>query len=471
MAEFYSAPKPIVLIVMDGVGVAPPGPGNAVTLADTPNLDKLWPKYPHGSLEAAGMAVGLPEGVDGNSEVGHMAIGTGRVIFQDLPRIDQKIVSGEFSRNTEIIKAIDFAKKNNGRIHITGLVGFGKVHSSFSHLEKLIELIAQQNIGPDKLFVHAILDGRDSSPTAGLQVLTDLENELDRKRIGRIASFIGRYFAMDRDQRWDRTKIAYDMIVKAQGEKTNDFRRTLQKSYQKGLTDEYMTAHIIPGFNGELATVKSGDTIINFNFRPDRALQITRAFEEESFQGFEREKIESIYYLGFSDYKKGFPSHIAFPQDRVLDSLGKVLSENRLTQLRIAESEKFPHVTYFFDGGQQVIYPGEDAIEVPSPKNVSTYDQTPEMSSKKIVEVFLKKMEEKKYDFALINFAPPDMVAHTGVLDAAIKAVEAVDWAIGEVTKYVISKKGLIILTSDHGNCEELINLRTGEVDTKHSSN
>ena len=471
MAEFYKAPKPIVILVMDGVGIAPPGPGNAVTLADTPNLDKLWPKYPHGSLQAAGMAVGLPQDVDGNSEVGHMNIGTGRVIFQDLPRIDQKIKSGEFFRNTEIQNAINFAKKNNGRIHLLGLVGFGKVHSSIDHLYKLIELLAKENIEADKIFVHAILDGRDSSPTAGLQVLNDIEDELDRKRVGRIASFVGRYYAMDSDERWDRTKVAYDMLTNATGDKITDFRNVLQRRYQKGMTDEYMTPHIIPGFDDDFATVRPGDSVINFNFRPDRAQQLTRAFEEQEFKNFERKKIENIYYVGFSDYKKGFPYHIAFPQEKVQDSLGKVLSENKLTQLRIAESEKFPHVTYFFDGGQQVIYPGEDAVEVPSPKNVSTYDQTPEMSSKKIVEVFIRKMEENKYDFALVNFAPPDMVAHTGVLDAAIKAMETVDSCVGEIVEFVLSKKGIAIVTADHGNCEELINLRTGEVDTKHSDN
>jgi len=471
MSIFYKPSKPIVLAVMDGVGIAPPGPGNAVTLANTANLDKLWPKYPHGSLLAAGMAVGLPEGVDGNSEVGHMTLGAGKVVFQDLPRIDQRIKNGNFFNNPELLGAINFAKKNGGNVHLIGLVGHGQVHSSLNHLYKLIKLAASQEVAPERFFIHAFLDGRDSSPTAGLQILQEIEKELLRYRIGRIASFIGRYYAMDRDKRWERTRAAYELITQGKGEKTNNYKKVIKKNYQNGLTDEYMTPYVIPGFEGKVATIRPADAIINFNFRPDRAQQLTIAIEEREFQGFERPFIENIHYVGFSDYKKGYPKRVAFPQEKIVDSLGKVLGENRLTQLRVAESEKFPHVTYFFDGGKQIVYPGEEQIEIPSPKSVATYDLSPEMSSRKIVEVFLRKQEEVDYDFSVINFAPPDMVAHTGVLDAAIKAMEVVDWGIGEIANHVLSKNGTLLITSDHGNCEELINLRTGEVDTKHSSN
>lgn len=471
MAEFYSVPKPVVLVIMDGVGIAPPGPGNAVTLADTVNLDKIYPKYPHGSLGAAGMAVGLPEGVDGNSEVGHMNIGSGRVVFQDLPRIDRKIKNGEFMRNKEFMAAFEFARKNNGKIHLLGLVGYGKVHSSIEHLYQLIEMVKRANIRPDQLLVHAILDGRDCSPSAGVEVLSKIEAELQRQRIGRIASFIGRYYAMDRDRRWERTRVAYEMLTQAQGELVTDFRRVIRKGYQKSLTDEYMTAHIIPDYKGNIDKVKSGDAVINFNFRPDRALQITQAFEEDDFKGFDREKIPNLYYVGLTDYKDGFPKHVAFPKEDIKNPLGSILSQNKLSQLRLAESEKFPHVTYFFDGGRQVVYPGEKQIEVPSKKNVDRYDKAPAMSTKKIVEVFLDEFDKHIFDFALVNFAATDMVPHTGVLDAAIAAMEAVDWGVGQITDYVLSKNGLVIITADHGNCEELINLKNGEVDTKHSSN
>lgn len=471
MANFFKHPKPVVLIVADGVGVAPPGPGNAVTLANTPNLDALWPKYPHAYLQAAGRAVGLPDGADGNSEVGHMTLGTGKVIFQDLPRIENKIKSGEFAKNEELNKAVEFAKKNKGSVHIMGLLGDGLVHASKKHLFELIKLVAETDIDPNKVFVHVFTDGRDSSPTAGAKLIEELENELERKKVGRIASLIGRYYAMDRDERWERTKMAYDLITQGKGTETTKPIKTLQESYKNNVTDEYMKAFVIPDFEGKVAKVNPGDAVLFINYRPDRALQLTKAFEADDFKGFDRDKIKDIYYVGFTDYKQGYPSKVAFPQEKVTDSLGKVLSEHKLTQIRLAESEKFPHVTYFFDGGKKVVYPGEEQIEVPSPKDVATYDQAPTMSTEKLVELLLTKLETDKYDFALINIAAPDMVAHTGVLDAAIKAMEAADTAIGKIVEYVLKKDGVVFITSDHGNCEELVNIRTGEVDTKHSTN
>lgn len=471
MAEFYKYPKPIVLMVLDGVGVAPPGPGNAVTLANTPNLDSLWPNYPHAYLQAAGRAVGLPDGADGNSEVGHMTLGTGKVLFQDLPRIENKIKSGEFKRNEELNNAAKHAKKNKSSLHVMGLLGDGLVHSSKKHLYELIKLIADSDVDPNKVYFHMFLDGRDSSPKAGVKLIQELQEELERKKVGRVASVIGRYYAMDRDQRWERTKRAYDLITQGVGEETKDIVKTLQDKYKEDLTDEYMTEFEVLDKEGKKTTVNDGDAIIFFNYRPDRALQITKAFEDKEFKGFDREMIKDLYYVGFTDYKQGFPSKIAFPQEKVTDSLGKVLSENQLTQLRVAESEKFPHVTYFFDGGKKIVYPGEEQVEVPSPKQVATYDQAPEMSTDKLVEVFMSKMEREKYDFALINIAAPDMVAHTGVLDAAITAMEAADRAVGKVLEYVLGQGGVVLITADHGNCEELVNIRTGEVDTKHSTN
>lgn len=471
MVEFYKYPKPIVLVVLDGVGVAPPGPGNAVTLANTPILDSLWPKYPHAYLQAAGRAVGLPDGADGNSEVGHMTLGTGKVLFQDLPRIENKIKSGEFIRNEELNNAVKHVKKNKSSLHVMGLLGDGLVHSSKKHLYELIKLIEQSDVDPNKVYFHMFLDGRDSSPKAGVKLVQELQEELERKKIGQVASIIGRYYAMDRDLRWERVKKAYDLITRGIGEESKNILKTLQDAYKKDLTDEYMTEFVIPDYEGKKARVGTGDGLIFFNFRPDRALQITKAFEDEKFTGFNRELIKDLYFVGFTDYKQGFPKKIAFPQEKVTDSLGKVLSENQLTQLRIAESEKFPHVTYFFDGGKKIVYEGEEQIEVPSPKDVATYDQAPRMSTDKLIEVFTSKMEKEKFDFALINVAAPDMVAHTGVLDAAVKAMEAADEAVGKILEYVLGQDGVVLITADHGNCEELVNIRTGEVDTKHSTN
>ncbi len=471
MAEFFKRPKPVVLVVIDGVGVAPPGPGNAVMLADTPNLDSYWPKYPHCYLQASGRNVGLPDGADGNSEVGHMTLGTGKVLFQDLPRIENKIKSGEFMENEEINNAIKHAKKNQGNVHIIGLLGNGLVHSSKAHLYKLIELVSKSDLDPNKLFIHPFLDGRDSSPTAGLELLNDLDNELGRKKIGRIASFIGRYYAMDRDERWDRIQLAYNLITKGEGIVINDYKKAIKDAYKKSETDEYMKAYVLPDHEGNVAKVQKGDAIIMFNFRPDRAIQITKAFEDDEFKGFERKKIEDLYFVGFTDYKQGFPTHIAFPQEKVTDSLGKTLSENGLTQLRIAESEKFPHVTYFFDGGKKIVFEGEEQVEVPSPKHVATYDEIPEMSTFLIVSKLKERLDKQDFDFVVVNIAAPDMVAHTGVLDAAVAAMNAADKAVGEIVDYVMSKDGVVLITSDHGNCEELINIRTGEVDTKHSTN
>lgn len=456
---------------MDGVGVAPPGPGNAVTLANTPNLDKLWQKYPHTVLKAYGKYVGLPQDADGNSEVGHLTMGAGKVILQDLPRIDNAIETGSFRNNKEFLAAIEHAKKNNGAIHLIGLVGNGLVHSNLDHLFALIDLLDKQKFNPDKVFLHAILDGRDSSTDAGARVLKKIDGYMDGKRLGRIASFIGRYYAKDRDGRWERTKIAYEMMTKSLGTKVDGYEVVLEKYYKKGKSDEYVEPYIINNFDGGVAKIQAGDSVINFDFRPDRALQITQAFMQDDFQGFQREKIENLYYVGMTDYNHGFPPHIAFPREKVTKCLGEVLSTNRISQLRLAESEKFPHVTYFFDGENEVLYEGADQIEVPSNRAVATYDQAPEMRSKEIADTFIKYDEDKKYGFALINFAAPDMVSHTGVLEASIKAMEVVDAQLGRVVEYGMKKDALLLVTADHGNCEELINTRTGEIDTKHSSN
>lgn len=454
---------------MDGVGVAPQSPANAVTLAKTPNLDALWPKYPHTYLYAAGINVGLPHGVDGNSEVGHMNIGAGKIIFQELPRIDNAINNGSFYKNQQILDA--FSRVNNHKIHLIGLVGAGQVHSSYGHLLALIEIGRKLKIPPNKLFVHAFTDGRDSPPKGAYQVLENLEAELNRDKIGSIATIIGRYFAMDRDERWDRTKQAYDMIVSGQGKRVSNWREALKESYKNNVLDEYLPAYVVSQNQETSSKVEPGDAVIFFNYRPDRAVQLTRAFEDPNFPGWDRPLIEDLFFVGMSNYEKGFPFRIAFPPDNIVNSLGKVISENNLRQLRLAESEKFPHVTYFLNGRNQKQHPGEDWIEVPSPRDVATYDQKPEMSTEMVTDVLLEKIKSGLYDFIVINFANADMVAHTGLVDPTVRAMEAIDHSIGKIREAIFEQNGAMILTADHGNAEELINQQTGQVDTKHSTN
>ncbi|MBD3280159.1 2,3-bisphosphoglycerate-independent phosphoglycerate mutase [Candidatus Dojkabacteria bacterium] len=466
-----NARKKVVLVVLDGLGVAPPGPGNAVTLANTPNLDKYWQNYPHGTLKAFGKFVGLPQDADGNSEVGHLTMGAGKVVLQDLPRIDNAIQTGSFFKNDQFLKAIEHAKNNAGAIHLLGLVGNGLVHSDLNHLFALIDLLDQQSFDPDKVSLHAFLDGRDSSPDAGARVLERIDKYMDSKRLGKIASFVGRAFAKDRDERWDRTKKAYEIITLGKGKKVGNYKVALEKYYKRGKSDEYIEPHVIVGVNRDKNTVSRGDSVISFDFRPDRAVQLTKAFVQEDFQGFDRKRIEDLYFVGMTEYAEGIPENVAFPSEQISRTLGQVLSINKKSQLRIAESEKFPHVTFFFDGENNLVYEGVDQVEVPSNRKVTTYDQMPEMRSVEIADNYIKFDNKKDYDFALINFAAPDMVAHTGNLQASIKAIETVDRELGRVVDHAQKKGAIVLLTSDHGNCEELINTRTGEVDTKHSSN
>lgn len=469
MADLYKRPKPLIMIFMDGVGVAPPGPGNAVSLAKTPNLDMLWPKSPHTYLHASGLNVGLPHGVDGNSEVGHMNLGAGKVIFQELPRIDNAVNNGNFYKNQVLVDA--FNRSHDHKVHIMGLVGTGQVHSSFGHLVALLDTAKENNANGDNVYVHVFTDGRDSKPQGAQKLLERLDAEMHRTGVGRIASLIGRYYAMDRDERWERTRKAYDLIVHGTGKPVTTWQEALTDSYKQEKFDEYVEPYVIVRGGEPLAKVEAGDAVIFFNYRPDRAVQIARAFEEEKFPGWERPLINDLYFCGLSNYEKGFPKKQAFPPERITHPLGRILSDNGMRQLRISESEKFPHVTYFLNGGNQIQYPGEDRIEVPSPKDVATYDQKPEMSTYIVTDLILKKVEENIYDVIMTNFANPDMVAHTGVLDASIKAMEVVDECVGRIVNFVLPLGGAVILTADHGNCEELIDLQTGNVDTKHSTN
>jgi len=457
-------------MILDGLGVAPPSPGNAVSLAKTPNLDKFWPLYPHGYLHASGLHVGLPNGVDGNSEVGHMNIGAGKVIFQELPRIDSAIDNETFYDNDTLIKAFACAKDH--KVHIMGLFGNGQVHSSYGHMVALLEMAEKLKVNGNNVYIHVFTDGRDSAPQSAEKILDRLEIEMKRTNIGRIGSIIGRYYAMDRDERWERIKKAYDLITAGQGKLVKSWKDALKNSYENRITDEYLDAYAIDNGQGKpTATVMPGDAVIFFNFRADRAVELTRAFEDENFPGWERPMIQNLYFVGMTNYEKGFPIIQAFPPEQITNPFGKVISDNGLKQLRIAESEKYPHITYFINGGNQIQYPGEDHIEVPSPRDVATYDQKPEMSAIPVTDLLIQILSENKYDVIIMNFANPDMVAHTGVIDATIKAIECTDECIGRISEKILAMGGALVITADHGNAEEMIDPQTGNIDTKHSTN
>lgn len=463
--------RPVVLISMDGVGVAPPGKGNAVTLADTSNLDKLWPMYPHTYLEAAGLNVGLPSGTDGNSEVGHMTMGSGKVIFQNLPRIDNSIRTGSFYENPALKEAFNHAKENNSDVHFIGLVSSGFVHASMDHLDALIKFAAIEKVNPNKLFIHAITDGRDSAPKSALDILDRVETWLVQRRVGRLASIIGRAYAMDRNRNWQKTKLAYDLYTEGSTNKVKDWRKAINESYSKNILDEYFDPISILLDGDKTAIIKDNDAVVFFNFRPDRAYQLDYVFEEENFKEWQRKKIENLYWVGMTDYENGFPKIKAFPPEKVTMPLGKVLSMAGLKQLRIAESEKFPHVTYFFNGQNKEISAGETWIEVPSPKDVATYDLKPEMSQKWVTDILVEKILSNEFDFIMVNYAGPDMVGHTGVIDATVKAMEVCDQCVGRVVEATLKVGGAVVLAADHGNAEEMIDTQTGAPDTKHSTN
>jgi 2,3-bisphosphoglycerate-independent phosphoglycerate mutase len=464
--------RPVVLISMDGVGVAPPGPGNAVTLANTPNLDKYWPLYPHTFLEAAGINVGLPTGVDGNSEVGHTTMGAGKILFQDLPRIDNAIKNGSFMQNPEFKAAADHIKGTRGKLHILGLIGAGKVHSSLDHMFKVLEFARQEAIDPDSVFIHLITDGRDSEPNVAMDYIRQVMDRCVNLRIGRVASVMGRFYAMDRDRRWDRTQAAYEMLTQGKGSVTADIEFVINEAYKQKKTDEYIDPTQIVVRKGDpVVTVQNGDALIFTNFRADRAIQLTKAFTEEEFTGFKRDFQDNLYFVGMTKYADDFPKHIAFPPEKAENFLGKVLADNKLKQLRVAESEKFAHVTYFFNTGYREVLPGETWLEVPSPKEVVTYDQKPEMSMLWVTDIVVEKVDRGEFDFILVNLAGPDMVGHTGNIQATVESMQVCDECIGRIVDKTLEKGGAVILTADHGNAEEMLDLRTGEADTKHSVN
>lgn len=461
--------KPVMLIVLDGWGIGNEYEGNAIHLADTPNFDRLLKEYPNTMLEASGLAVGLPEGQMGNSEVGHLNIGSGRIIYQELTKITKSIEDGDFYKKEEFLEAIENAKKNNSKLHIMGLVSDGGVHSHNTHLYALLELCAEEDF--HDVYIHAFLDGRDVPPTIGKQQLIELQDKIEEIGIGKIATVSGRYYAMDRDKRWERTKLAYDAMVLGEGKQDSCPIDAVAKSYSEGINDEFVLPTVITQSGKPIATIDNEDSIIFFNFRPDRARQITRAIVDEDFDGFHRDKKVDTFYITMTEYDKTIGNvSIAYKTEKPENTIGEYVSSLGLNQLRIAETEKYAHVTFFFNGGREEPYENEDRVLIPSPK-VATYDLKPEMSAIEVKDEVLNRLNMDKYDLIILNFANPDMVGHTGVVEAAIEAVETVDSCLGEIIDLLLEKDGKALITADHGNAELLIDKKDNSPITAHTTN
>jgi len=464
--------KPVVLAILDGWGETPEKRGNAIANATLPNIEKIEQNYPKMLLQASGMAVGVTWGEEGNSEVGHQTIGAGQIIYQNLPKIDIAIEEGTFFQNERLIKAIAWAKDNDSDLHLMGLLSDGGVHSHINHLFALLDLIKEQ--GFERVFIHIFTDGRDTGTNEGVNFTKKLQKKIESVGIGKIATISGRYYAMDRNDNYDRIKMAFDAMVEGKGIFEEDPIEALEKQYKKNdKGDEYIDPIVLVNKNKEPVTkINDNDSIIFFNYREDRARQITKAFISEKFDEFGKNayRPKNLRFTGMTLYEKELPMEVAFPAQKVNMCLGKALSEKGLKQLRIAETEKYAHVTYFFNVGKEKPFPGEDRILVPS-KNLASYADIPEMSANEITNKLLAEIEKNKHDFILVNYANPDMVGHTGVLEAGIKAVEEVDRQLERLIPKVIEKGGCLLITADHGNVEEMINLKTGEKDTEHSQN
>ena len=461
--------KLTMLMILDGFGDNPNHDGNAIQLAKTPNIDKIMKKYSHAEIDTSGLAVGLPEGQMGNSEVGHTNIGAGRIVYQELTRITKSIEEGEFFTNPEFIAAIENCKKYNSKLHILGLLSDGGVHSHNRHLYGLLEMAKRRDF--ENVYVHCFLDGRDTPPASAEGYIMKLQEKMAEKEMGKIASIAGRFYAMDRDKRWERVKKCYDALVKGEGNKAGNPVKAIEDSYQKEVFDEFVEPTLICNGEEPIATIGEHDSVIFFNFRPDRAREITRALVDPDFDGFEHQKDLSLYYVCFTNYDESMPNvHVAFKKESLSNTFGEYVSKKGYTQLRIAETEKYAHVTFFFNGGEEKQYEGEDRILVPSPK-VETYDQKPEMSAYEVTDKVLQAIENDQYDCIILNYANTDMVGHTGSLEAAIKAVEAVDECVGKVVELVEKKQGNLLITADHGNAEQMIDYRTGEPHTAHTTN
>lgn len=462
--------KPVVLMVLDGYGINDNPEGNAIAIADTPVMDRLMKEYPFVRGNASGLAVGLPDGQMGNSEVGHMNIGAGRIIYQDLTRITKSIQDGDFFENPGLLAAIENCKKYDSDLHLWGLLSDGGVHSHNTHLYGLLEM-AKKN-GLTKVYVHGFLDGRDTPPASAKDYTAELVEKMKEIGVGQVASLSGRYYAMDRDTNWDRVKKAYDSLVYGIGVQATDPVQALADSYAAGVTDEFVLPTVITDEEGKpLSLVKENDSVIFFNFRPDRAREITRAFCDDKFTGFERPFLR-LTYVCFKDYDETIPNKlIAFEKEEIKNTFGEFLAAQGKKQLRLAETEKYAHVTFFFNGGVEEPNAEEFRILVPSPKEVATYDLKPEMSAPEVGMDLVEAITSDKYDVIIINFANPDMVGHTGVLEAAVAAVQRIDSLVGAAVQAIKEVDGILFLCADHGNAEKMIDYETGLPHTAHTTN
>lgn len=461
--------KPTVLMILDGYGLNEKTEGNAVALAKTPVMDELMATCPYVKGYASGMAVGLPEGQMGNSEVGHLNMGAGRIVYQELTRITKEIQDGVFFDNEAFAQAVENCKKNDSALHLFGLVSDGGVHSHNTHIYALLEL-AKRN-GLKKVFVHCFLDGRDTPPASGRDYVAALSEKMTEIGVGRVASVMGRYYAMDRDNRWDRVELAYKALTKGEGNRAECGVKAIEDSYAAGKTDEFVVPTVVVENGEAIGRISDGDSVIFYNFRPDRAREITRAFCADEFTGFSREKRLDLCYVCFTEYDVTIPNKlIAFKKVSIDNTFGQFLAANGLKQARIAETEKYAHVTFFFNGGVEEPNPGEDRILVKSPK-VATYDLQPEMSAYEVADKLIGAIKSGEYDVVIINFANPDMVGHTGVLEAAIKAIETVDECVGKTVEAIREVNGQMFICADHGNAEQLIDYENGGSFTAHTTN
>ena len=459
--------KPVVLMVLDGYGLNDRTEGNAIALANTPVMDKLMKECPFVKGQASGLAVGLPDGQMGNSEVGHMNIGAGRIIYQDLTRITKAIEDGDFFENKALLAAMDNCKKNDSDLHLWGLLSDGGVHSHITHLYGLLEMAKKQ--GLSKVYVHAFLDGRDTPPASGKEFIEELEKKMKEIGVGKIASLSGRYYAMDRDNNWDRVQKAYDSLTKGEGIQAEDAVKAMEDSYAKDVTDEFVLPTVITENGKPVSVVKENDSVIFFNFRPDRAREMTRAFCDDKFTGFDRPFIKTTFVC-FKDYDETIPNKlIAFEKEHIVNTFGEYLAKCGKTQLRLAETQKYAHVTFFFNGGEEKQFEGEDRILVNSPK-VATFDMQPEMSAYEVCDNLVESIRSDKYDVIIVNFANPDMVGHTGIMEAAIKAIEVVDECVGKTVDAILDVDGQMFICADHGNAEKLLD-EDGEPFTAHTTN
>ena len=462
--------KPTLLLILDGFGLNDNPEGNAIAMANTPNLDRLMKEYPYVKGNASGLAVGLPDGQMGNSEVGHMNMGAGRIVYQELTRITKSIEDGDFFENEALLDAVNNCKANDSALHMFGLVSDGGVHSHITHIYGLLEL-AKRN-GLKKVYVHCFLDGRDTPPESGIDFVQQLEDKMKELGVGEIASLSGRYSAMDRDNNYDRVVIAYDALTKGEGQKASSAHEGMQQSYDNGKTDEFVVPTVIMKDGQPVATIKDNDSVVFFNFRPDRAREMTHCFCDDTFDKFDRGARLNTKFVCFTDYDPLIANkEIAFKKVLLTNTFGEWLANKGLKQARIAETEKYAHVTFFFNGGVEEPNQGEDRVLVNSPKDVPTYDLKPQMSAPEVCDKLLDAINSQNYDVIVCNFANPDMVGHTGVIPAAVKAVETVDECVGKIYDAIIKTGGTMFICADHGNADMMIDYETGEPWTAHTTN